>query len=73
MWTAGRLGVTPAQAVIFEDAEAGVAAALAGGFWVVGLGSADVGKAHLCLPDLANAHVGDVIAAITAARSTTPE
>jgi beta-phosphoglucomutase len=61
IWTAGRLGVSPTQAVVFEDAEAGVAAALTGGFWAVGIGSADVGKAHLVLPDLANAHATDII------------
>jgi beta-phosphoglucomutase len=61
IWTAGRLNVSPTQAVVFEDAEAGVAAALTGGFWAVGIGTADVGKAHLVLPDLANAHTAQII------------
>jgi len=64
IWTAGRLGVSPTQAVVFEDAEAGVAAALTGGFWAVGIGTADVGKAHLVLPDLANAHAKEIVAAL---------
>lgn len=64
IWTAGRLDVSPPQAVVFEDAEAGVAAAITGGFWVVGIGTADVDKAHVCLPDLANAHAAEVIAAL---------
>ncbi|MBI1259619.1 MAG: beta-phosphoglucomutase [Chloroflexi bacterium] len=64
IWTAGRLGVSPTQAVVFEDAEAGVAAALTGGFWAVGIGTADVGKAHLVLPDLTNAHAAEIIAAL---------
>lgn len=51
LWTAGRLNVSPQNAVVFEDAEAGVQAALAGGFWVVGIGSAGVDKAHLVLPN----------------------
>jgi beta-phosphoglucomutase len=51
IWTAGRLNISPPQAVVFEDAEAGVEAALTGGFWVVGIGNANVDKAHLVVPD----------------------
>jgi beta-phosphoglucomutase len=47
IWVAGRLNVPPPQAVVFEDAEAGIAAALTGGFWTVGVGGANVSKAHL--------------------------
>jgi beta-phosphoglucomutase len=54
LWAAGRLNVNPRQAVVFEDGEAGVAAALAGGFRVVGLGQANVAKAHVLAPDLSN-------------------
>ncbi len=61
IWTAGRLDVSPTQAVVFEDAEAGVSAALAGGFWAVGIGTADVGKAHLVRPDLSTAHAVQLI------------
>ncbi len=68
IWTAGRLDVSPTQSVIFEDAEAGIAAALAGGFWAVGIGSADVSKAHVLLPDLADAHAAAIIEAL--ARTT---
>jgi beta-phosphoglucomutase len=64
IWTAGRLGVSPPQAVIFEDAEAGVAAALTGGFWAVGIGTADVGRAHVVVPGLADAHAAQIIAAL---------
>jgi len=64
IWTAGRLDVSPPQAVVFEDAEAGVAAALTGGFWVVGIGTADVEKAHIRLPDLSTAHAAEIIAAL---------
>ena len=64
IWTAGRLNVAPTQAVVFEDAEAGVAAALTGGFWTVGIGTADVGKAHIVLPDLSNAHATQSIEAL---------
>lgn len=52
VWTAGRLGVNPRNAVVVEDAEAGVEAALSGGFYVVGVGTANVAKAHIMLPGL---------------------
>lgn len=56
VWVAGQLGLPPGSCVVVEDAEAGVEAALAGGFRVVGLGPAErVGDAHLVLPDLAGA------------------
>ncbi|HUN09578.1 MAG TPA: beta-phosphoglucomutase [Aggregatilineales bacterium] len=51
IWVAGRLGVPPNEAVVFEDAEAGVDAALKGGFWTVGLGRAGVNAAHLVKED----------------------
>jgi beta-phosphoglucomutase len=50
VWVAGRLDVPPPQAVVFEDAEAGVDAALAAGFWAVGVGTADVSRAHVVAP-----------------------
>jgi beta-phosphoglucomutase len=47
IWVAGRLNLPPTQCVVFEDAEAGIEAALNGGFFAVGIGPADrVGKAH---------------------------
>lgn len=38
---ASRLGITPAECVVFEDAEAGVEAAVAAGMKCVGVGSVD--------------------------------
>ncbi len=65
VWVAGRLDVAPACSAVFEDAEAGVQAALAGGMYAVGLGPASrVGKAHLVLPNLDHAHVDDVLRAL---------
>lgn len=50
VWVAGRMNLIPAQVIVFEDAEAGVEAALKGGFWTVGIGSTEVQKAHLVAP-----------------------
>jgi beta-phosphoglucomutase len=38
--------------VVFEDAEAGIDAALAGAFWAVGVGSSTVQHAHIVVPGL---------------------
>ncbi|HLV35651.1 MAG TPA: HAD-IA family hydrolase, partial [Spirillospora sp.] len=67
VWVAGALRVSPAQAVVFEDAKAGIDAALAGGFWTVGIGSAQVGHAHLTAPGLAALTVPGVLAALQSA------
>lgn len=61
LWVAGRLNTPPPQAVVFEDAEAGVAAALAGGFYTVGIGSADVSKANLVTAGLHAITVQEVL------------
>ncbi len=66
VWVAGRLNTPPAESVVFEDAEAGIAAALAGGMFAVGLGPVErVGKAHLVLPDLSGATVDSVLKALS--------
>lgn len=58
IWVAGGFGLNPAVCSVFEDAEAGIDAALQGGFWTVGIGPADrVGKAHKIRPDLAGAAI----------------
>jgi beta-phosphoglucomutase len=65
IWVAGRLDVPPAQTVVFEDAEAGIEAALAGGMYAVGLGPPSrVGKAHLVLPNLDGVTVSAVLNAL---------
>jgi beta-phosphoglucomutase len=50
---ARQLGVDPSEAIVVEDAASGVEAALAGGFWTVGLGPQErVGAAHAGFPSL---------------------
>lgn len=62
VWVAGGLGISVPEGVVFEDAEAGVDAALNAGFWTVGIGNANVDHAHLHLQDLNGAQVSDVLA-----------
>ncbi|TFH50032.1 MAG: beta-phosphoglucomutase [Bacteroidia bacterium] len=50
---AEELGLPAENCVVFEDARAGVEAALAGGMKCVGVGSpANLGRAHVVVPDL---------------------
>jgi beta-phosphoglucomutase len=57
---AANLAASPKEAIVVEDAESGVEAALNGGFWAIGLGPAErVGKAHIVFPDLENVHLND--------------
>lgn len=51
VWVAGALGVTPSNAIVFEDAEAGIDAALKGGFYTVGIGAEhNIYAAHMKAP-----------------------
>lgn len=59
---AANLGVAPQEAIVVEDAESGVEAALNGGFRVIGLGPEKrVGKAHIVLKSFGNVHLGDFV------------
>lgn len=56
---AKKLGVVPANCVVFEDAEAGVEAALAAGMKCVGVGSPDqLGKANFIVARTADFQLG---------------
>ncbi len=62
---AALLRLTSTECVVVEDATAGVEAALAGGFTVVGIGPAErVGKAHIVLPTLADVRLDDLLAQV---------
>jgi kojibiose phosphorylase len=51
LYAAAQLGLPPEQCIVFEDAEAGVQAALAGGMLAVGVGPKNrVGEANLVIP-----------------------
>lgn len=55
------LNCKPDECIVFEDAESGVAAALAGGFYAVGMGSPEnLGAAHLVLSSLENITIEDI-------------
>jgi|FLYN01.1.fsa_nt_gi beta-phosphoglucomutase len=71
LWVAGRLNVSPVQAVVFEDAEAGIDAALKGGFWTVGIGESNVSHAHQVIPSLAATSVAEILAQLNTARART--
>lgn len=50
---AQNLGVAPQQTVVFEDALSGIAAAIAGGFYAIGIGEPSVlTNAHIVIPSL---------------------
>lgn len=62
LWVAGSLELPPAACTVVEDAKAGVAAARAGGFRVVGLGPAErVGDADLVLDDLSSTNLEQLL------------
>lgn len=62
LWVAGRLGLNPRRCVVFEDAEAGIAAALAGGFYTVGVGPVErLAGAHQVRASLEGGRVADFL------------
>ena len=69
VWVAGRLGVYPQQAIVFEDAKDGIEAARAGGFWTVGLGGTSEGYAHIHYPAMSESlRLDDMLTRLPAAR-----
>ena len=61
---AEELGVEPKRCVVFEDAEAGIEAALAAGMFSVGIGDpAILKKAHIVAPGLGGISLEEVVLA----------
>lgn len=57
-----KLGISPSEAVVFEDARSGVEAARTLGAYVVGIGHKDqLGDAHLILPSLDGISATDIL------------
>jgi beta-phosphoglucomutase len=72
LWIAAALKVEPGEAVVFEDAAAGVSAAHKVNMFVVGLGApALVGEADLILPTLAGVHLQQILDAYASLRKKT--
>jgi beta-phosphoglucomutase len=70
VWAAGGLHVAVNEAVVFEDAEAGINAAKAAGCYSVGIGTANVNHADMVLPDgLANVTLQQVLSELQAHHS----
>lgn len=64
LWAADKLGVAPADCIVFEDSAAGIAAAHAGGFPVIGIGrEADT---PLRVNDLGGVTLADILAMVAA-------
>lgn len=69
---ATQLGVEPSRSIVFEDAEKGVDAALAGGFYAVGVGSPEVlAHAHLVIPGFAHLQASGIISQLLTKHSLT--
>lgn len=62
---AAAMGVPAKECIVFEDAESGVAAALNGGFYAVGIGSPEnLGHAHLVIPNFINQTFDTIVTSI---------
>jgi beta-phosphoglucomutase len=66
LFTARQLGVPPAECLVVEDAQAGIAAAHAAGMLAAGLGPVErVGSAEIVLPNLEGVRLSDLLRAAT--------
>jgi beta-phosphoglucomutase len=65
LYAADGLQISPNRCLVVEDAPAGVAAGLAAGMWVLGVGPYErLARAHLVLPTLANIGWADILAKV---------
>ena len=69
LWVAAALAIEPAEAIVFEDAQAGIDAARKANMFVIGVGDpALVRGADLFVPTLEGLHVQDIFDAWAARR-----
>ena len=62
------LGLKPRDCIVFEDAEKGIDAALAGKFYTVGVGNHDVlDEAHIVIPSFEYIDIGEICDALGSA------
>jgi len=61
LWVTDQLKVAPSEAIVFEDSVAGMQAAIAGGFWRVGLGGKHGPGAHVALNSLAEVNLAELL------------
>ena len=66
LWVADQLKVTPSEAIVFEDSVAGMQAAVAGGFWRVGLGGKHGAGAHIALNSLTEVNLATLLQRLNA-------
>lgn len=62
LWAAGGLGLKPTEALVLEDAQAGIDAARTGGFYAIGVRDAEMDNAHAVIPSLANVSLENLLA-----------
>lgn len=64
------LGIEPKHCLVFEDAAAGIEAALAAGMFAIGIGdSRTLGKAHLVIPSFINHTVNEILKQLSERKS----
>jgi beta-phosphoglucomutase len=73
LWVAKQLNVVPSQAIVFEDAESGMQAARAGGFWTVGVGSDYDTRPHIALNSLSEITYSALRTRLTALAEHSPK
>ena len=61
LWVANQLKIAPSEAIVFEDSVAGMQAAIAGGFWRVGLGGKHGPGAHVALNLLSEVNLATLL------------
>ncbi len=61
LWVAEQFNVSPSEAIVFEDSVAGMQAAIAGGFWRVGLGGKHGAGAHVALKVLSEVNLAGLL------------